>query len=63
MKKRQLTLSMAIAYRFTPRKCVKYYFPESTTEEQDFLLFEETCYPMCMKTTLQQLYSIYTKNQ
>lgn len=58
-KKKTLTLKMAIAYKFTPRKCVRYYFPEFNDDTCDVILLERTCYPMCMDTTLTQLYDIY----
>ena len=34
---------------------VRHYKPEATDEEVDFILWEQTCYPMDNFTTIEQL--------
>lgn len=54
---KELTIDKAIENKFNPIDCVKYYFPEYTDKMCDYILWEETCFPMSMKTTLKQLHN------
>jgi hypothetical protein len=56
---KELTLKMAVEKKFTPIKCVKYYFSNKSNKWCDGLLWEQTCFPFDMETTLKQLYNIF----
>jgi len=60
---KKLTLKYAIENKFTPCDCVKYYYPKATDEFCGFMLWERTCFPMDMKTTLNQLYKEYINDK
>lgn len=38
---------------------VRYYFPNATDEECDYILWEETCFPLSGEETLKQLWEVY----
>ena len=40
-----------------------YYFPDCSKQEQDYILFEKTCFPFDDEVTLDQLFDEYTKRQ
>jgi len=42
-----------------PVDVVKYYFPDVTDDEADYILWEETCFPMDTDIFLRQLYDLY----
>jgi hypothetical protein len=58
----KLTLEYSIENKFTPNMCVNWYFPDYSDEQCNYVLWEETCFPMSMETTLEQLYKMYLKS-
>ena len=38
---------------------IRYFKPDATDEEVDYILWEETCYPMSTEETLKQLNEIF----
>lgn len=50
-----LTIEHAIENKFTAIDCVKYFNPTWSDDECDFYLWEFTCYPLSIETTIKQL--------
>lgn len=50
-----LTKKYALENKFTPIDCVKYFKPEITDEEADFIIWEETCFPFSTDEMIKQL--------
>ena len=50
-----LTLEHAIYNKFNAIDCVKYFRLDWSDKECDYWLWNETCYPMDMETTIKQL--------
>jgi len=61
--KRKLYFSVAKKRKFTPIDCVKYYFPEKSDKEADYILWEKTCFPFDTDMYLTQLYNLYLKRK
>jgi hypothetical protein len=54
-----LTLEYSLEKKFTPNDLVRYFKPELTDKECDWYLWERTCYPFDLKTTIEQLNTIF----
>jgi hypothetical protein len=54
-----LTLEYAKENKFNVLDLVKYFNPNITNEEADFLLWEKTCYPFSLEETIKQLNEIF----
>jgi hypothetical protein len=48
--------------KMTWQDVIRYYKPDATEEEIEYLLWNETCYPFSDETTLRQINN-YFKNQ
>jgi len=57
--KRKLYFSVARKRKFSPINCVRYYFPNKSDEELDYILWEKTCFPFGTHRMLTQLYNLY----
>lgn len=57
--KEKLTIEKAIELRFSAVKVVKFYFPDKSDEECDFILWEETCFPFSNEVMMEQIYAMY----
>lgn len=42
---------------------VKYFKPDATKEEIDFILWEKTCFPFDLERTIRQLNEYFIKNE
>jgi hypothetical protein len=51
----ELTLEHAVKNSFTALDCVRYFKPEFTDEQCDFILWEYTCYPFSIEGVIEQL--------
>ena len=58
--KDRLTIETAIANNYSAVDCVKYYWPEISDKDADFILWEETCFPCDNEAMLSQLYNKYS---
>jgi hypothetical protein len=50
-----LTIEHAIENNFTAIECVKYFKPDWSDKECDFILWEDTCYPFDFEAMITQL--------
>lgn len=57
--KEKLTIEKAIELKCSAAKVVKYYFPDKSDEECEFILWEETCFPFSNEVMLEQIYEKY----
>lgn len=57
--KSKLTLENAVEKKLTPVQCVQYYYPKADDVKANDILWEQTCFPFDMETTLGQLYNKY----
>lgn len=49
--------------KMTWREVIRYYKPDATDDECEYLLWNETCFPFSDETTLKQLELLLNKNQ
>ena len=61
--KEELTFEQAKKNKFSMIDACKYYFPDWSNEECDFVIWEKTCFPMSTVTALSQLYQLYLKRE
>ena len=54
-----LTVDHAIENKFNGLDLVKYFSPNITNEEADFLLWEKTCFPFSLEETIKQLNEMF----
>ena len=54
-----LTVEYAIENKFNALDLIKYFSPNITDEEADFLLWERTCFPFSLEETIKQLNEIF----
>lgn len=55
--KERLTLEQA--KEMTWVQLVEYYFPKWTSQEVDYFIWNETCFPFATQVALDQLYEYY----
>lgn len=58
MEKTELTKE-DVDGKMTWREVIRYYWPEKTNEECEYILWNETCYPFSDETTCHQIYNLY----
>ena len=58
-KIKKLYFSIAKRKHFNPIDCVRYYFPDVSNREADYILWEKTCFPFDSDIWLTQLYNLY----
>jgi hypothetical protein len=58
--KEKLTIEKAIELKLSATKVVKFYFPDKSDEECDYILWEETCFPFSNEVMMEQIYKMYT---
>ncbi len=56
-----LTLEYAIDRKLTVYGIVRYFEPDATDEECDFILWEKTCFPFDTGSMIKQLNALYIK--
>lgn len=49
--------------KMTWQEVIRYYKPDATDDECEYLLWNETCFPFSDETTLKQLEALLNKNQ
>lgn len=57
-----LTIYYAIKNKMTVYDCVRYFDPSLDDQYIEFILWEKTCYPFSMKTTIEQLNDYFLTN-
>lgn len=58
-----LTYQYAIENDFTPMDCVRYFKPEASDQECDFILWEKTCFPASTETMIAQLNQYFEEQE
>lgn len=61
--KEKLTYEKSIELGLTWIGCVKYYKPELTDGEADYILWEFTCFPFDTDTALSQIYDFFLNKE
>ena len=56
-----LTLKHALENKFTGIDCVRYFKPECSDEECDYLLWSHTCFPFSTEIMINQLNQHFIK--
>lgn len=59
---KELTAKYAIEKGMSAIDCVKWYNPDLTDNECDFILWEKTCFPMNTDIWLKQLHECFIKS-
>jgi hypothetical protein len=54
-----LTVQHAIDNQFRGIDLVKYFKPDLSDEECDYILWQKTCFPMSLKRTIEQLNEMF----
>ena len=57
--KEKLTLEKALELNLKWHDCIRYYKPDATDDECEFILWEQTCFPFDHETTLNQIYGLF----
>jgi len=59
----KLTLAYAMENNYTPLDCVRYFKPNYSKKKCHYVLWEMTCFPCCMETTIKQLNELFNKKK
>lgn len=61
--KPELTIAMAANDFMSWIDAIRYYWPDHTPAQCDYILWNETCYTFSAELTLKQLYELYIKGK
>ena len=56
---KQLTLEYVLENKFSINDCVRYFKPDISDEEADFIIWEQTCFPFSNEIMIQQLNKLF----
>lgn len=59
----ELTIDRVIENKFSWGDVIRYYKPDATDDEIEFILWEKTCYPMDSETTVKQVYQYFKDSE
>ena len=60
---KKLNFDEDIMGKMSPMDVVKHYFPDISENEADFIIWEQTCFPMDHIEFTEQVYELYKKQQ
>lgn len=58
-----LKTEYTIKHNLTPKECVRYFKPDWDDKMCDTYLWENTCFPMSIEATIEQLNKQFIKNK